>query len=179
MRYASLLMLTGIFVCATIQGAQGAGKESSESCSSDTEFGEFDFWIGSWDVSVASGEIAGQNQITKEQGGCVLVERWVGARGSTGISMNYFDRESGQWVQNWVGSSGSLIDIRGGLVEGSMVLEGEIQDLAVGGGNKFRGTWTLLADGRVRQFFEESPDGGKTWKPWFEGFYTRREANGP
>jgi len=60
-----------------------------------------------------------------------------------------------------------------------MVLEGEIQDLAVGGGNKFRGTWTLLADGRVRQFFEESPDGGKTWNPWFEGFYTRREASGP
>jgi len=37
----------------------------------------------------------------------------------------------------------------------------------------FRGLWTPQPDGRVRQFFEQSDDGGKTWKPWFEGFYTR------
>ena len=27
--------------------------------------------------------------------------------------------------------------------------------------------------GRVRQYFEQSNDGGETWVPWFEGFYTR------
>jgi len=27
--------------------------------------------------------------------------------------------------------------------------------------------------GCVRQFFEQSDDGGETWAPWFEGFYTR------
>jgi hypothetical protein len=26
----------------------------------------------------------------------------------------------------------------------------------------------------VRQLFEESADGGKTWTLWFDGYYTRR-----
>lgn len=179
MRYPALLMLIGLLANGIFPGAQGAENESYEPCPSDTEFGEFDFWIGSWDVSVASGEVAGQNQITKEQNGCVLVERWSGAKGSTGISLNYYDPGSGQWVQNWIGSGGSLIDIRGGLADGSIELQGKIQYLGEGRSNSFRGKWSLLADGRVRQFFEESPDGGKTWKPWFEGFYVRRDDGEP
>ena len=36
----------------------------------------------------------------------------------------------------------------------------------------FRGRWTPLPDGRVRQYFEElTPD--KKWQPWFEGFYAK------
>jgi len=33
-----------------------------------------------------------------------------------------------------------------------------------------------LPDGRVRQQFHESDDGGNTWKPWFDGYYTRVRA---
>jgi hypothetical protein len=75
-----------------------------------------------------------------------------------------------------VGSGGTLIEMRGGLVDGSMALEGNIQYLGQGRTNAFRGKWTLLKDGRVRQYFEESADDGKTWLPWFEGFYSRRDT---
>jgi hypothetical protein len=36
-----------------------------------------------------------------------------------------------------------------------------------------RTTWRPLPDGGVRQTFESSPDGGKTWTASFDGFYKK------
>ncbi len=135
------------------------------------KFHEFDFWIGNWSVSLADGTLAGQNAITANQGGCVLIENWKGAQGSTGQSMNYYDAFSDSWRQLWI-SPGVQIDYRGGLKDGSMHLVGRIHYLQNGDEFPFRGTWTLQPDGRVRQFFEESREEGK-WNTWFEGFYSR------
>jgi hypothetical protein len=63
--------------------------------------------------------------------------------------------------------------MEGGYVDGAMRLEGPLQYLAQGKTTTLRGTWTALPDGRVRQLFEESEDAGKTWVPWFDGYYTR------
>jgi hypothetical protein len=56
-----------------------------------------------------------------------------------------------------------------------MRLAGEISSAAGGAVAPFRGLWTPLPDGRVRQLFEQSNDGGETWVTWFEGFYTRTQ----
>jgi hypothetical protein len=37
-----------------------------------------------------------------------------------------------------------------------------------------RVTWQPLPDGRVRQHWEASEDGGTTWKTAFDGYYTKR-----
>ena len=63
------------------------------------EFREFDFWVGSWRVSDADGKTAGDNVISLEQGGCVLVERWRSAGGGTGMSLNYYDPAAQLWKQ--------------------------------------------------------------------------------
>ena len=60
--------------------------------------------------------------------------------------------------------------------EDGMLLIGTIRYVANDTTVDFRGLWTPLEDGRVRQFFEQSNDGGETWAAWFEGFYTRAEA---
>ena len=67
---------------------------------------------------------------------------------------------------------GYVIDIEGGLVDGSMVLEGHITDYGEKISHDFRGTWTPNADGTVRQFFEQFSATDETWKPWFDGLYT-------
>lgn len=133
----------------------------------------FDFWLGTWEVRTADGTLAGRNHISSEQQGCVLVERWSGAQGSTGMSQNFYDVASGQWRQVWI-SPGVQIDIRGSARESEMALEGTISYVGASETFPFRGTWTLLDDGRVRQYFEEAREPSE-WRPWFEGFYARTE----
>lgn len=145
-------------------------------CEHDERFGRFDFWVGTWDVHVADGRLAGHNRIEKDQRGCVLIEHWESVRGGGGMSINYFDAARDEWVQVWNDASGNQIDIRGGMTEDGMRLTGRIHYVATGQTADFRGLWTPLDDGRVRQFFEQSNDDGTTWTPWFEGFYTRADA---
>jgi hypothetical protein len=146
-------------------------------CDNDQRFAEFDFWLGDWEVYTADGTFAGTNSISKAERGCVLIENWKGAGGGTGMSINYLEHSSGDWVQIWNAAGGTQIDIRGGLTEDGMLLVGKIHTVVDGKTADFRGLWTLLDDGRVRQYFEQSNDGGETWAPWFEGFYTRKDGN--
>lgn len=151
-------------------------SEQAYPCRHHERFRDFDFWLGAWDVHTADGTLAGRNRIEKAQAGCVLVESWMSTSGVPGMSMNYFDIISAQWVQVWTGAGGTQIVIRGGLTEDGMLLEGRIHYVANSTSAPFRGLWTPLPDGRVRQYFEQSNDGGETWAAWFEGFYTRTDA---
>lgn len=146
-------------------------------CEDDERFAEFDFWLGEWDVHVANGDYAGSNVIEASEHGCVLTERWTGASGSTGMSINYLDHASGEWVQVWNSASGGQINIRGGLTDDGMLLEGTIHYVASDKTARFRGLWTPLDDGRVRQFFEQYDEESQQWQPWFEGFYSRKKAD--
>jgi len=148
-------------------------------CEYDEQFSEFDFWVGKWDVHVPSGALAGHNEITREQRSCVLIENWTSASGGGGMSVNYVDKITGEWVQVWNDASGSQINIRGGITEEGMLLTGTIHYVANAQTKPFRGLWTPLEDGRVRQYFEQSDDDGDTWVPWFEGFYSRPETEQP
>jgi hypothetical protein len=160
-------------------GAQAEPAPASRfPCEEQEKFREFDFWIGQWDVHTADGALAGKNVIESSHRGCVLIENWTGTGGSTGTSMNYFDAAADEWVQVWTDASGSQITIRGGLTDVGMLLEGQIHYTSNGITAPFRGLWTAQPDGRVRQFFEQSNDGGETWEPWFEGYYSRAETAG-
>ena len=143
-------------------------------CEHNERFSEFDFWLGDWDVHIADGTYAGHNRIRRAERGCVVTENWVGSSGGTGMSINYFDLATDEWVQVWNSAGGSQIHIRGGLTDEGMALSGTIHYVATGTTAPFRGLWTLMDDGRVRQFFEQSSDDGRTWSTWFEGFYSRQ-----
>ena len=137
--------------------------------------GDFDFWVGEWNVYAPDdGPYQGHNSISKTQGGCLISEHWTGASGSTGESMNFYDPLLGAWRQVWV-SAGAFIDYSGGLnADGAMVLNGEIAYPGNGVRAPFRGTWTLQADGSVRQHFQQA-DAQGDWSDWFVGIYVRQE----
>ena len=156
-----------VLVLAVPAGAQ----TPSPSCDA-ADYRAFDFWIGEWSVTDPKGAKAGENSITAEENGCLLVERWKGAQGSTGQSYNFYDPAMEEWRQVWVSQS-AVIDYSGGLnAKGEMVLVGEIRyrDNRTA---PFRGTWTKQADASVRQFFEEYDSENKTWGEWFTGIYRK------
>lgn len=161
------LLFTAGAVCAQAQTPQFP-------CEDDERFAQFDFWVGEWDVHVANGTFAGSNSIASDYRNCVLVEDYESATGFIGMSVNYLDHQAGEWVQIWNDASGSQINIRGGLTEEGMLLVGTIHYIGNDSTVPFRGLWTPLPDGRVRQFFEQYDSAAEKWVTWFEGFYTRK-----
>ena len=68
-------------------GAQTAPAVPPTPCLDNVRFAEFDFWVGEWEVHTADGTFAGTNSITRAESGCLLMEKWAGAGGSTGIDL--------------------------------------------------------------------------------------------
>ncbi len=141
---------------------------------------EFDFWIGDWEVTTPDGKPAGTNRIEAVAGGRGLYENWEGAKqpngqpGMSGKSLNAYNAAKKQWQQFWVGG-GQVLELAGGLVDGRMVLGGAERTLRDGRKVTDRITWTPNADGTVRQQWEQTVDGGKTWTTVFDGLYRRKK----
>lgn len=158
--------------CATAVVAQD--EQSGDTvCESDPRYSEFDFWLGTWDVYV-DGKKAGENTITKEEGGCLVVEHWTDVAGGTGQSYNFFHPGERQWRQVWV-SDYMTIDYVGGLTEdGSMELSGHVTYFHNQKTQKLLGRWTLQDDGTVRQHFEQFDEEAGEFVPVFTGIYRRK-----
>jgi hypothetical protein len=156
------------------QGGDSYPDPNSESiaevCSAD-EYRQFDFWVGEWEVKNGADAVVGTNVITRVANGCGVHEYWRGASGGSGTSINWYDQRTGKWHQVWVGL-GLYLDLSGGIESGKMVLAGERETPE--GVVIDRIVWTPLDDGRVRQLWEMSSDGGETWAQQFDGMYERR-----
>ena len=175
MHRARILHITMTAMLAALLGpvAMHAQTAASRPCASP-EYRQFDFWIGDWVVERPDGKLAGSNRIERVAGSCGLQETWTAATGDgTGRSLNAYSAEDGKWHQVWVGSAGLLMHLTGGLRGKSMVLEGRTnaRDKAV---ILQRVTWTPREDGRVRQLWEQSKDGGKSWDVAFDGIYSKK-----
>lgn len=143
---------------------------------SDQRHRQFDFWIGQWDVFLPDGSKAGENRIEAIAAGCALQESWAGRGGFSGSSLNSFDRTDGKWHQTWVDSSGGRLDLAGALEGAAMVLSSASPHPKKPGVTVTqRITWSPGADGSVRQLWETSEDGGKTWTTAFDGRYVKQK----
>ena len=146
-------------------------RSPTPTCTS-AEQHQFDFWIGDWVVTDSAGaKVLGTEHNVPVLGGCALQENWHGSDGSEGTSLNAFLVGPKKWHQSWIASNGNLLLLDGAFADGKMVLQGA--SAGPKGTILNRITWTPLADGRVRQTWDISVDGGKTWTLSFDGFYKR------
>jgi tetratricopeptide (TPR) repeat protein len=134
------------------------------------EFRQFDFWVGDWAVHNPAGQKIGDNLVTREQGGCVMIEHWKSGRGiETGTSFNYYDIRDKKWHQFYLdnsGNAGAFAPMAGNLIDNKMVLLTDEKVSPV-----FRWTWYVISPGKVRQMAEQSNDGQKTWQIVWDSTY--------
>ena len=155
-----------------VLGAHAQSDSQPGPCDAEP-YQAFDFWLGAWRVTDPAGELAGSSTITKQENGCLLVERWESARGTTGQSYNYFDPGTEMWRQVWI-SPDVVIDYEGGPNQrGHMLLEGTIK-YRNGDTHPFRGNWVPNANGTVTQHFEQYDEGEERWEDWFIGTYRKK-----
>jgi hypothetical protein len=164
----------GLVIAAILMLVRPAASASPPPACSAPERHQFDFWLGNWRVSDASGKFQGTNDVTSAYGGCALQEHWTGSGGDVGSSFNTYMPGRKQWHQTWVDNSGLTLILFGGLHGTSMVLEGPRATRA--GTVIDRITWTPMPDGRVRQHWQQSGPGGKPWQEVFDGYYARAAA---
>ncbi|MEM1338274.1 MAG: hypothetical protein AAF634_05715 [Bacteroidota bacterium] len=88
-KYTLLIFLFSIFIVCGQSGCK---------CCSDLHH-QFDFWVGNWVVRDTLGTTMGKNVISKLEGNCVIHEKWKGANGTTGMSVNYYDPSDRTWNQ--------------------------------------------------------------------------------
>src|SRR5579872_4808 len=161
-----------IVVAATVVAVPLSETIPGHPCSA-AEYHQFDFWVGNWTVTdTATHKVVGHNAVTKIAGGCGLQEHWKGADGAVGTSLNSYFAGDHEWHQTWVGGEGLLLRLDGRFVDGRMILAGK-RVTRDGKTVTDRIAWTPGKNGQVRQVWDYSLDGGKTWTNSFDGTYRR------
>ena len=181
MKVLSAFMLSGTMLFGFASSrvhAESPTLAKSPPCSA-VEFHQWDFWLGEWRVTDIKGTFQGANEIKRAPSGCGLIEDWHGVGGGNGVSFNGYDAARKTWTQFWV-SPGSIIRLEGKLDgQGTMRTEGTITYNSRGIEHLFRGIWTPLPNGAVRQEFYEQDPATKTWANWFTGIYRHPDAPAP
>jgi len=150
---------------------QAATPPAQPSACAGPDHGQFDFWVGEWDVTrTGSDQLVAHSRIEKLYGGCAVRENWMPLKGTGGGSLSsYYE---GRWRQTWVDSSNSRVEFTGGLVDGTMVLLGDWKGVNGPGKDALvRMSYSRNADGSVRQLGEQSTDHGLSWSTGFDFTY--------
>ena len=174
MSFPSTFLVVAFVVAASPVAAQNAQTPPPD-CSAPV-YRQLDFWLGEWDVSI-KGSPVGTNVITSEEKGCLIHETWRDARGGTGQSFNFYDRQDGKWHQVWVSSTGAVLDLAGNYENGRLLYKG-VGRRPDGAEVLHELAFSANPDGTVRQHWQVSADGGKTWTVTWDGLYVKKRAVG-
>ena len=150
-------------------------QNSDCACCTDQHF-QFDFWVGDWEVFNENGEKVGENLVVKLEDNCILNENWIGEKGSSGKSYNYYDPAEETWNQLWISNTGNILKLKGKAGENSMTLKSALAEGEKGEYyNKI--TWTKNADGSVTQLWEILDAQGNFLSNAFKGIYRKKRGN--
>jgi hypothetical protein len=141
------------------------------------EAGQFDFWVGDWDLEWDGpdhAKVKGSNTVQKILDGCVIQENFSDPSTSfTGMSVSMFNTHLNKWQQTWVDNQGSYLDFVGEFSGGRMVLE---RKALKKDGTDFlhRMIFYNISAKQLDWNWEKSEDKGKTWNLMWKIHYVRK-----
>jgi hypothetical protein len=146
---------------ATTLGA--ADVPRAQPCSG-TEHRRLDFLVGNWIIRNPSGDATGTVTVSKEYGGCVLIERWSGVgEHSEGLGVAGYRPERRRWHRDLADHAGVVLALDGRWDGGRMVMTGK--DYSHPDGTRMhRITWSPRGDGSVEEQWQTSDDAGQSWQ---------------
>jgi len=161
-----------IFFVIAMTSSINAQNDTTCNCCTE-KYTEFDFWVGSWNVTNPDGTVAGKNIIDKVQDNCILRENWTSSRpGYRGTSHNFFNSKTQQWEQIWVDNQGQSLHLKGNRKGNQMILRTDDETNKEGQIFFHRITWTKNKDGTVRQLWETITN-NKDISIAFDGLYRK------
>ena len=149
-------------------------SQNSDCACCTSEYGQFDFWVGDWNVFNTEGKKVGENLVQKLEDNCILNENWQSTNGGSGKSYNYFDPEEETWNQLWISNAGNILKLKGKAEPNKMILKSKLQGDENG---RFYNqiTWTKNPDGSVTQKWEIYNSKGELTKKAFLGIYRKKK----
>ncbi len=133
------------------------------------------FGVGEWECySTTNGKLSGTNTLAFRVNKNVIHESWAGIGGQfSGESWNVYNRQTNEWEQTWVDTTGNRLFITAKCNDDSidgLMFEGE--NIAPGSKpQKTRMHVRPIDNGRVMQTGFTSNDNGKTWTQSYEFVY--------
>jgi hypothetical protein len=178
--YVPLLIAAAALV-ATLTAPPIAAAQSPPACNTPAH-GEFDFWIGTWNVRWTNADKTsgqGSNRVRKTHDGCVVLEEFDGSPGSPlkGTSMSVFDRQTKLWRQTWVDNTGAYLAFEGGTSgEGADRRMALTRRATVGGKPMLqRMVFRDITQDALTWDWQRSDDEGKTWATTWQIRYERQK----
>jgi ketosteroid isomerase-like protein len=172
-------MLTQFLAAILLTGVGAAAATAPSSKCADAEHRRLDFWAGDWDVYEIGGsdKPVARARVEPILDGCALREIYEQNDGFVGQSFTSYDASRKLWHQTWVTNGGALLQIDGRFQGDGLTLQGP--RLSADGKKEIvRGVWQPQ-NGAVREIAHTSPDGGKSWKPWFDVVFRPHREGSP
>ncbi|RME92349.1 MAG: hypothetical protein D6772_17015 [Bacteroidetes bacterium] len=157
----------------TYQTAVDSARTRSFPCLSSPAHRHFDFWIGEWEVFVGPTKV-GDNSITRQAGGCSILEQYTTTRDYIGHSLNFYDPYDDKWKQIWIDKTQSISkyvesERRPGYLQFVTTPE------STPAHRRLRMTFELQHNGEVTQFIEQWNTKEEDWQAVFNGIYRRKK----
>jgi hypothetical protein len=167
------LLITATGLCTSL-GPPTFGATQSDTCATNLESRQLDFWLGQWTIAGPDGKPGATSRVHLALDKCMVVESWSGKDRHEGENMFAYSRDDHGWHGMFADNEGRVhVFVDGKVTAAAAVFSGPSR---APNGEAFLNRISISRAGpdKVEQLWQKSADHGITWSMEFRGEYSRR-----